>query len=203
MQQPRLFNDLEERMLFDRLAAGDIDAFSILFHHHNKRIYPFVLSMIKSEPLAEEIVQDIFTQLWIKREDTLNWDKPQAYLFKMATNRTVDQLRKIARENQFIIPLPSNLEDVAHNETEAWLDRKETMQLIQQAVSTLPPQAVKSVSTFSRTGLVVPGNCRLTWHSVRTVQAHLQEATKQIKAYLGNKPGSTFALLIFVCLFEH
>lgn len=203
MQQPRLFNDLEERMLFDRLAAGDIDAFSILFHHYNKRIYPFVLSMIKSEPLAEEIVQDIFTQLWIKREDTMNWDKPQAYLYKMATNRTVDQLRKIARENQFIIPLPSNLEDVAHNDTEAWLDRKETMQLIQQAVSTLPPQRLKVYQLFREQGLSYREIADQLGISVKTVQAHLQEATKQIKTYIGTRPGNTFALLLFVCLFEH
>ena len=190
-------------MLFDRLAAGDIDAFSILFHHYNKRIYPFVLSMIKSEPLAEEIVQDIFTQLWIKREDTLNWDKPRHYLFKMATNRTVDQLRKIARENQFITPLPSNIEDVSHNDTEAWLDRKETMQLIQQAVSTLPPQRLKVYQLFREQGLSYREIADQLGISVKTVQAHLQEATKQIKVYLGTKPGNTFALLLFACLFEH
>lgn len=190
------WNEAEERDLFRRIAHGDADAFARVFHHFNKRIYPFVLNMIKSELLAEEIVQDIFTQLWVKREEAMHWEYPQAYLFKMATNRTLDQLRKISRETHLIQALTETMHNTPLNDIEAWLDGKETSQLIHEAVSTLPPQRLKVYRLCREQGLSYRETAEQLGISVKTVQAHLQEATRQIRAYISSRPGGALMLLL-------
>lgn len=193
------WNETEERDLFTRIASGDQDAFARVFHHFNKRIFPFVLNMIKSEILAEEIVQDIFTQLWVKREEATQWEHPQAYLFKMAANRTLDQLRKISRETQLVQALTETMRNTPLNDIEAWLDGKEASQLIHEAVATLPPQRLRVYKLCREQGLSYREAAAELGISVKTVQAHLQEATRQIRAFISSQPGGALTLLLLGC----
>ena len=96
----KLINETE---LFAQLAAGDERAFETIYHHYNKRLAPFVEKMVRSPELAEEIVQDIFVQLWVNRHLLHNISHPTSYLFNIATNKTLDYIKKI--EAGFIWPL--------------------------------------------------------------------------------------------------
>ena len=62
------------------------------------RLYHFVLEMIKSRQLAEEIISDVFIKIWEKRktlEEILNL---RVYCFVAAKNLTLNQLEKQKRE---------------------------------------------------------------------------------------------------------
>jgi len=68
------------------LAEGNEYPFETIYHHYNKRLAPFVDKMVRSQVLAEEIVQDIFVQLWINRHLLADVKHPTSYLFNIATN---------------------------------------------------------------------------------------------------------------------
>ena len=63
---------------------------------HSDALYSYVLKMTRRKDEAQDIVQDVFTKLWQKR-DTVRVDDAKAYLFKMCYNATIDHFRKAKR----------------------------------------------------------------------------------------------------------
>jgi RNA polymerase sigma-70 factor (family 1) len=189
----------DEKELFARIATGDEAAFTQIFHLYNRRIFPFVLRMIKSDFLAEEIVQDVFTKLWTKRSYLAEVNSPQSYIFTMATNRTLDQLKKISNESRLIKELVIAMQNLRNNETEEWLDAKESAHLINDAVDNLPPQR-KIIYKLSRNeGKSYKEIAEQLNISPSTVKNQLIEAVRSIKEYLQSTPGASMAVLFFIC----
>ncbi len=84
------------RALGRRIRAGDVDAFEQLFRAMHAPLCEIVDSYVRSQDVAEDIVQDLFLTLWITRGQ-LNWkDSPRGYLFAAARNRAFHHLRHAA-----------------------------------------------------------------------------------------------------------
>jgi RNA polymerase sigma-70 factor (ECF subfamily) len=96
------YNEIE---LIKALQAGSIDAFDAIFARHSRRLYVYVLTMIKDRAMAEEIVQDCFLEL-IRRADSI---KPSmgvgAWLTRVARNRVVDAIRHREYESSKIVSM--------------------------------------------------------------------------------------------------
>src|ERR1700743_1184583 len=100
--------------LFHLIAGANEAAFAELFRRYDRRIYPFVLKMIKSEAQAEEITQEIFIKIWRYRDKLMSIDQPEAYIFTIAARHTLDQIRKRLNENKMLQRLSATLAP-AHN----------------------------------------------------------------------------------------
>lgn len=188
-----------EKQLFEQIAHGDDAAFTIIFHHYNRRIFPFVLKMIKSEFMAEEIVQEVFMKLWRKRESLASVENPNAYLFSMATNRTLDQLKKISNETRLIREVTQAMRNIHSDSIEEWMDGKETEHLLHEAISQLSPQRQLVYKLSRQQGKSYKQIAEELNISPKTVQSHLVEAVSSIKHYLQNTPGGSLTLLFFIC----
>ncbi|MEP7258367.1 MAG: RNA polymerase subunit sigma-70, partial [Flavitalea sp.] len=64
MERHGLYN---EKMLLLQIAEGDETAFRQVLYHYSRLLAPYVLGFTKSKEKTEEIVQDVFLQLWISR----------------------------------------------------------------------------------------------------------------------------------------
>ncbi|MDB5199201.1 MAG: polymerase ECF-type sigma factor [Chitinophagaceae bacterium] len=128
-----------EKELFTLVAGGDETAFAAIFHHYNRRLYPFVLKITKSEIAAEEIVQDIVTTLWVKRERLAEVDNYPSYIYRIATNKTFNWLKKVAAEDRMIKKVLQNME-MFRNLTDEIIDSKEKEAIINAAINELPAQ---------------------------------------------------------------
>ena len=77
-------SEKQEIALMRRLAAGDQQAFTVLYEQYRGVSYSFVLSLVKDSSIAKDIVHDVFVKLWLKRESLANtgrreggWRKPR------------------------------------------------------------------------------------------------------------------------------
>ena len=68
---------------FDRQRKG----FKKLFDAYRNDLYKFSLSMVYSEPYAEEIVREVFLNLWLKRKTTNPELSMKSYLFTITRNK--------------------------------------------------------------------------------------------------------------------
>jgi RNA polymerase sigma-70 factor, ECF subfamily len=59
---------MDEKELFQSIREGDVRAFEILFHQYYGILCAFAQKMLQNPEVAEDIVQEIFTKLWIERE---------------------------------------------------------------------------------------------------------------------------------------
>jgi RNA polymerase sigma-70 factor (ECF subfamily) len=80
--------------LLDRVNARDGEALGELYDRHSRLLYGLVLRILRDAGEAEEVLQDVFVQVW-KRAATFNADlgTPVAWLVRIARNRAIDRLR--------------------------------------------------------------------------------------------------------------
>lgn len=186
--------------LFRLIAGGDEFAFAELFRRYDRRIYPFVLKMIKTEAQAEEITQEIFIKIWRNRDKLAPIGQPEAYIFTIAARHTLDQIRKRLNENKMLQHLSAHLPPT-HNDTEESLLLKDKEALVQQAIGLLPPQQKKVYLLSRQQGLSYEEIAREMDISPNTVRNHLVKALQSIRTWLDQQDQIPALLLICTHLF--
>ena len=78
----------------ERLAARESQALEFLYDRYARPVYSLVLRIAQQPAAAEEIVQDVFLQLWrTAAQFQASRGTLQPWLFTMARNRALDFLR--------------------------------------------------------------------------------------------------------------
>jgi RNA polymerase sigma-70 factor (ECF subfamily) len=80
----------------DRIAlirAGDAVAYDALFVELYAPLREFCVTYVRTVAIAEEIVQDVFLDLWVRRETWWPVGGVRAYLFRAVRNRAVNAVR--------------------------------------------------------------------------------------------------------------
>jgi RNA polymerase sigma-70 factor (ECF subfamily) len=81
-----------------QIRKGDIESFERLFHRFYKGLSGYARTLVQSGEVAEEVVQDVFYNVWKNRESlriTRSW---QSYLYRSVYNNSMMYLRKNRRE---------------------------------------------------------------------------------------------------------
>jgi RNA polymerase sigma-70 factor (ECF subfamily) len=80
--------------VLNRIAGNDQKAFALLIEQYSAIVYSHVLSYIKNAYRAEELTQDIFMNIWNRREELPNIRNFRGYLYTLTRNRTISALRE-------------------------------------------------------------------------------------------------------------
>lgn len=92
-----------EKELVRKLKDGDSFAFEVLFYKYRNKIKGFAKKMVPSQIDPEEIVQEVFVRVWIKKE-SINPDKDfQSYLFSIAKHLILDHLKSAVNRKLYFV----------------------------------------------------------------------------------------------------
>jgi RNA polymerase sigma-70 factor (ECF subfamily) len=92
-----------EKELVKKLKAGDPFAFEVLFYKYRNKIKGFVVRLIPAQIDPEEIVQEVFVKIWLKKE-AINPEKDfQSYLFSIAKNLVLDHLKSAVNRRLYFV----------------------------------------------------------------------------------------------------
>lgn len=96
---------------------------------HSDAIYRFVLKHTRDSELANDLVQDTYEKLWLKREgvDTL---KVKSYLFTTAYHKIVDYSRRQKFKGDF---------NEVNDQPKLFNQYSDTQEILEQLVNLLPP----------------------------------------------------------------
>ena len=124
---------------YQRFLDGDNEALVLLVREYSDALIRFAYCYVKDSAAAEDIMEDAFAALIIKRRRFEDADNLRAYLYKMVRNKCVDYLRMHKKR----VPL-SDVERVftadAERETETALLRQENRRAVYEALQNLPAQ---------------------------------------------------------------
>jgi RNA polymerase sigma-70 factor (ECF subfamily) len=144
-----------DAMLVHQLLQRDVDAFEQLYDRHSRIVYALVLRIVQQASTAEEVVQDVFLQLWrnARRYDTRRGPFVP-WLIAVARNRALDHLRlkserQRRRENQ-TEELPPVID---FPQFEKALDEKRRAERVRAVMSSLNPQQKKAIELAYFEGL--------------------------------------------------
>jgi RNA polymerase sigma-70 factor, ECF subfamily len=83
--------------LMQRVREGDDDAFSEIVDRYKNPLVNYLTHLVRSRDRAEEIAQDAFVRLYRNAANYREQDRLAPYLFRIATNLTVTEVRRAKR----------------------------------------------------------------------------------------------------------
>ena len=188
----------EEKLLLAKIADGDQHAFEFLFTSYKNKVYGYALKILQSESSAEEIVQETFIKLWVKRDHLIHIDNFGGFLRTIVKNETLNALKRIAvQQRNYSIIQQGNTE--TDSTTELSIEYRETKRLLELAIDKLPNQQKKVYNLCHVEGFKQKDVAEKLQISPLTVKVHLREAIKSIKSHLDtNGIIKELALLLFI-----
>jgi RNA polymerase sigma-19 factor, ECF subfamily len=84
----------EEKSLLISLAKSDRRAFDIIYHRYSRELFVKAYHKIGVKEICEDIIQDTFTNLWVKREQLVIRQSLGAYLHGTLDNKIIDYYRQ-------------------------------------------------------------------------------------------------------------
>ncbi len=146
------------------------DNFAVLYMH--------ALKMLGNPEEATDVVQDVFTVAWQRRNEIVIHSSFKAYLFRAVKNKVLDIYAHQAAIRKFQTTLDM---DISTSPQDDAAREQELMQLIEQEVSQLPEQ-MRVVFNMSR--MEEKSNAEIAETldiSVNTVKTHIGRALKKLR----------------------
>lgn len=85
----------EDRALLEAIAQGSKEAFQSYYERHAHRLMGYVLRATRDRALAEDVVQDVFTAIWLKASSYRSeHGAPLAWMYMIARHKLVDRWRR-------------------------------------------------------------------------------------------------------------
>lgn len=85
---------ITDGMLVQRTMAGDQTGFEMLVSRYNTALFNFICHCLGDYDLASDILQQVFLQLYISMPKLRTGEPLKAWLFQVARNRCLDELRR-------------------------------------------------------------------------------------------------------------
>jgi RNA polymerase sigma-70 factor (family 1) len=131
------YSSYDQQQLLKQIANGDQVAFEQFYNIHWNRIYSLALTYLKSSVQAQDVVQEVFLKIWVKRQNLSHVENPASYVYIMGRNEIINALKKkisldwLTEEQAELIPDNFML---PHQE----IDLKQLQQNIGRAIDNLP-----------------------------------------------------------------
>lgn len=141
---------VSDEQLIEWVAQGDASCLGTLFERHNRSVYQFCRQMTRNGSQAEDLVQDIFLKILRKAGSYRRQGSFRAWMFNIARNMTLDQIRKAKRRGD-LMPIDSSIEanPVDHRSAEVAAASSQKMSVVAQALANLPT-AIQEVIWLGR-----------------------------------------------------
>jgi len=163
--------------LMQQLLRRDVRAFEQLYERHSRIVYSLVLRILRQGTTAEEVVQDVFLQLW---RNSARYDLSRPFvpwLLTLARNRALDHLRLKSERQRRREEQTEEFPQIATAapEYEKALDEKRRAERVRSLMSSLPAPQKKAIELAYFEGL-----------SHSEIAASLHEPLGTVKSWIRN-----------------
>ena len=170
--------------LVSRLLQKDVSAFEQLYDRHSRAVYGLVLRILQQVGTAEEVVQDVFLQLWRHAE---RYDESRGpfvpWLLTLARNRALDTLRLKSERQRRREDQTEELPPVIAGppEFEKQLDEKRRAEKARTLMSSLNPQQRRAIELAYFEGLTHSEIAEALKEPLGTVKSWIRNGLLRLK----------------------
>ena len=173
--------------LITLLRQGRHEALTEIFHRYWKPLYLAAFHRLRSHALAEEIVQELFTELWDKRQRLLSGDDDNlnlpSYLHTAVKNKVLNHIRKRVYDQRYweycrrhLVPSGSLTDELA--------EYNDLQDKLNAAMEKLSDKTRQIFVLHKLKGVPVVQISRELKLSEKAVGYHLTKSVKELKVHL-------------------
>lgn len=174
---------VNERLLLSGIASGDESAFEQVFNFYRPNLFTTVFRMTGSRQVAEEILQDSFLKVWIKREQLPELTNFGGWLYTIAENLTYNAIKSLQREKMHTVSFVLNIYTDRFAQADEALREKEYNGLLLKAIGRLPEKQQRTYLLIKQHGLKRNEAAKKLGVSPETVKWNLDQAMRSIRAF--------------------
>lgn len=172
--------DTSDATLVARVRAGDQDAMAVLYDRYSSIVYATALRVLGDTAAAEDVLQEIFLQLW--RNPTA-FDASRGHLASwlgvITRHRSIDVLRKRRPQTDFDDVVIATRHDLS---SEA--ERNTIVEKIRAAMAEMPPEQRRCMEMAYFQGLTHSEIAANTGEPLGTVKTRIRSALMQLRKML-------------------
>jgi RNA polymerase sigma-70 factor (family 1) len=173
--------DHNEQLLLQNMRNGSVEAFQQIFKRYWHPLYILAKSKVHEHQEAEEIIQNIFSTLWEKRE-TLLITNLSMYLQKSVRNRVLNLIREKITQQKYWDYYKTFIPDLRVTENSAAFN--DLNEAVEEAVNLLPEKS-REVFKLSRIeGRTNAEIANLLHLSEKAIEYHLTRSLRKLRLHL-------------------
>jgi len=127
-----------DEVLIGRIAKGDRLAMQVLFARHHVRVYRFVLRLIGNPTVAEDLISEVFLDVWRQADRFEGRSAVSTWMLAIARFKALSALRKKPDE-ELDDEAAESIEDASDN-PEVALEKKDKSAVLRQCLEKLSPE---------------------------------------------------------------
>jgi len=180
----------EELML--AYAAGDAAAFDLLYARHKGGVYRYLLRHCRQAAIADELFQDVWSNLIRARESYAPTAKFTTWLYRLAHNRWIDQLRAdghltlVSADDEAHEDVVAAVPAARADEPQLRAENRELGERLRAAVASLPPAQRDAFLLQHEGELSLAEIAELTGVGMETVKSRIRYALGKLRVELAD-----------------
>lgn len=174
---------LTDEEILHRIKSGDKTGLTILYNSFCKPLLVFSYNLLKDKELCEEIVQDVFIEIWNRRFEIEIKVSLQSYLYAAVRYKIFAEFRK---DKAIRVELYDDINSrLQYSTPETRMIHEELEEQVRRLISSLPDKCQLVFNMSRNEELTHKEIAERLDISVRTVETHISNALKLLRNSLG------------------
>lgn len=174
---------MKEKQVISRIRKGDVKAFEWLFRQYYEKLCQWAYHYLHDLDSSEEIVQDLYYNLWRNRSSMEFNVSVKSYLYKAVSNNCKMLIRKKRRRSAIEADLAYQSQGKS-TEPEEILEVKEIREVVNKTLEELPEKPAQIFKMSRYEGLKYREIAEKLSISIKTVEANMGKALKLFRKNL-------------------
>jgi RNA polymerase sigma-70 factor, ECF subfamily len=172
-----------DQALIARVAAGDKLAMRALFARYHVRVYRFALRLVRDQGLAEDLISEVFLEVWRHARKFQARSAVSTWLLAIARFKAFSAMRKHGDE-QLDDETAAALADTG-DDPEAAIGKKQQGEILRNCLARLSPDHREIIDLVYYQGMTIGAVAEVVGIPENTVKTRMFHARKHLSVLLG------------------
>jgi RNA polymerase sigma-70 factor (ECF subfamily) len=127
-----------DEVLIGRIAQGDRLAMQVLFARHHVRVFRFVLRLVRNESVAEDLISEVFLDVWRQANRFEGRSAVSTWLLAIARFKALSALRR--KSDEALDDEAAEAIEDQSDDPEVAVQKKDTSEVLRKCLGALSPE---------------------------------------------------------------